>query len=71
MTLPDATHPLDAGDAAAAFEALLDGKVGDEAARDFILTMSLRDETGIEIAAAMLARSEYGETAVAPLTLRK
>lgn len=55
MTLPDATHPLDAGDAAAAFEALLDGKVGDEAARDFILTMSLRDETGIEIAAAIRA----------------
>lgn len=55
MTLPDATTPLDAATAGAAFELLLDGRVDDEAARDFILTMSLRDETATEIAAAVRA----------------
>ena len=53
--LPDATAPLSADDADAAFAALLDGSIDDEAARDFILTMSLRDETAIEIAAAVRA----------------
>ncbi len=55
MTLPDATLPLDEATAARAFEALLDGTVDDGAARDFILTMSLRNETAIEIAAAARA----------------
>jgi anthranilate phosphoribosyltransferase len=55
MTLPDATRPLDAEAADVAFAALLDGAVDDDAARDFILTMSLRDETAVEIAAAVRA----------------
>lgn len=55
MTLPDATEPLSVKDADAAFAALLDGQVDDEAARDFILTLSLRDETAVEIAAAVRA----------------
>ena len=53
--LPDASVPLGAEEARKAFEALLDGAVGDDAARDFILTMSLRGETAIEIAAAVRA----------------
>lgn len=53
--LPDATEPLSADAADAAFATLLDGSINDEAARDFILTMSLRDETAIEIAAAVRA----------------
>ena len=55
MTLPDATAPLDGADADAAFAMLLDGSVDDESARDFILTMSLRDESATEIAAAIRA----------------
>ncbi len=53
--LPDAASPLSESDADQAFAALLDGPINDEAARDFILTMSLRDETAIEIAAAVRA----------------
>ena len=55
MTLPDATLPLSEADANAAFAMLLDGSVDDESARDFILTMSLRDESATEIAAAIRA----------------
>lgn len=55
MTLPDATEPLSPEDADIAFAALLDGEVDDETARDFILTLSLRDETAVEIAAAIRA----------------
>ncbi|CAM3183892.1 Anthranilate phosphoribosyltransferase [Sphingomonas antarctica] len=55
MTLPDAAQPLSPEQATTAFDALLDGAVGDDAARDFILTMSLRGETAIEIAAAVRA----------------
>ena len=55
MTLPDATLPLSEADADAAFAMLLDGSVDDESARDFILTMSLRDESATEIAAAIRA----------------
>ena len=55
MTLPDATAPLNEADADAAFAMLLDGSVDDESARDFILTMSLRDESATEIAAAIRA----------------
>lgn len=55
MTLPDATEPLTQEEADAAFALLLDGSVDDEAIRDFILTLSLRDETPVEIAAAIRA----------------
>ena len=55
MTLPDASMPLTAEAAGAAFAAILDGAVSDDAIRDFLLAMSLRDETAIEIAAAIAA----------------
>ncbi|QMW23653.1 anthranilate phosphoribosyltransferase [Sandaracinobacteroides saxicola] len=55
MTLPDATYPLSAEEADAAFAAILDGRADDAAVRDFLLTMSLRDETAVEIAAAVRA----------------
>lgn len=55
MMLPDATYPLDRAQAEAAFDLLLDGRVDDDTAREFILTMSLRDETAVEIAAAVTA----------------
>jgi anthranilate phosphoribosyltransferase len=47
--LPDASAPLSAADAHVAFEAMLDGAASDEAIRDFLLAMSLRDETAVEI----------------------
>lgn len=53
--LPDASVPLSADDARTAFEAMLDGEVSDDAIRDFLLAMSLRDETAEEIAAAIAA----------------
>jgi anthranilate phosphoribosyltransferase len=55
MTLPDVSAPLNIATARAAFDALLDGAVDDEAARDFILALSLRGETATEIAAAVQA----------------
>lgn len=55
MTLPDASEPLSADDARTAFDAILDGHVEEAATRDFLLAMSLRDETAIEIAAAIIA----------------
>ncbi len=55
MTLPDASVPLGAQQARTAFDAMLDGEAGDEDIRDFLLAMSLRDETAIEIAVAITA----------------
>lgn len=55
MTLPDATLPLSREAADAAFALLLDDGLDDEEIRDFILTLSLRDETPTEIAAAIRA----------------
>jgi anthranilate phosphoribosyltransferase len=55
VRLPNAEWPLDADTAAQAFDAILDGIVDAEAIRDFLLAMSLRDETAIEIAAAVRA----------------
>ena len=55
MTLPDATNPLTTEEADDAFARLLDCQLGDEEIRDFILTLSLRDETPVEIAAAIRA----------------
>lgn len=55
MTLPNAERPLDADTAAHAFDAILDGTADAEATRDFLLAMSLRDETAVEIAAAVRA----------------
>ena len=53
MRLPDASVPLSADGARVAFDAMLDGTVDDTDTRDFLLAMSLRDETAIEIAAAI------------------
>jgi anthranilate phosphoribosyltransferase len=53
VTLPNAEWPLDADTAAHAFDAILDGTADAEATRDFLLAMSLRDETAVEIAAAV------------------
>lgn len=55
MMLPDAIAPLSPADARAAFDAILDGHVEDAATRDFLLAMSLREETAPEIAAAIAA----------------
>jgi len=53
--LPDPTRPLDHATAEAAFDDILDGRVSDEAIADFLLTMTTRDETSAEIAAAARA----------------
>lgn len=55
MILPDARTPLNGEEAFAAFEAILDGKVADEAVQQFLTIMSERDESSIEIAAAVRA----------------
>ena len=55
MTLPDASTPLPAKEARAAFDAMLAGTADDTEIRDFLLAMSLRDETALEIAAAIAA----------------
>jgi anthranilate phosphoribosyltransferase len=55
VTLPDASAPLSADEARAAFDAMLDGVISDDAIRDFLLAMSLRDESAPEIAAAIRA----------------
>lgn len=54
-SLPDASAPLDAESAAHAFELILDGKSGAEDIQHFLTTMSDRDETSVEIAAAVRA----------------
>ncbi|MEP6785507.1 MAG: anthranilate phosphoribosyltransferase [Sphingomonadales bacterium] len=53
--LPDASVPLTADEARASFEAMLNGDASDDSIRDFLLAMSLRDETAVEIAAAITA----------------
>ena len=55
MILPDASTALTADAARVAFDAMLDGAIGHDAIRDFLLAMSLRDETAVEIAAAVTA----------------
>jgi anthranilate phosphoribosyltransferase len=52
-TLPDASKPLTAGLAAEAFASILDGKADADDIRHFLTVMSDRDETSIEIAAAV------------------
>jgi anthranilate phosphoribosyltransferase len=53
--LPDPSLPLDADAAAHAFSALLDGAPSDEAIAAFLVAMSARGETAVEIAAAARA----------------
>lgn len=50
--LPDPTLPLDEAEAAHAFSSILDFKVSDEAIAAFLIGLSDRGETDIEIAAA-------------------
>jgi anthranilate phosphoribosyltransferase len=52
-TLPDASAPLTADLAAEAFAIILDGKAGANDIQHFLTVMSARDETSIEIAAAV------------------
>jgi anthranilate phosphoribosyltransferase len=52
-SLPDASVPLAAGVAAEAFADILDGKAAVEDIQRFLTVMSDRDETSIEIAAAV------------------
>ncbi len=54
-TLPDPSLPLSQAEAAAAFAAILDGTVGDEAIASFLVALSDRGETATEIAAAARA----------------
>jgi len=53
--LPDTAHPLSRDDAAGAFAAILDGTVSDETIAEFLIALSERGETAIEIAAAAQA----------------
>ncbi|QXQ05408.1 anthranilate phosphoribosyltransferase [Sphingosinicellaceae bacterium] len=53
--LPDPSAPLDDAAAEAAFGAILDGRFDDAAVHDFLLGITLRDETAVEIAAAARA----------------
>lgn len=55
MSLPDPLHPLEEAEAEAAFAAILDGKVPDEAVASFLVTLSDRGETASEIAGAARA----------------
>lgn len=56
--LPDPSSPLSIESAEAAFADILDGCVDDEAIREFVTAMTLRDESAIEIAAAARALRE-------------
>lgn len=55
MSLPDVTHPLEEAEAEAAFAAILDGTVADEAIAHFLVALSDRGETASEIAGAARA----------------
>jgi anthranilate phosphoribosyltransferase len=55
MTLPNPAQPLSADEASAAFVAILDSSVSDEAIAHFLVTLSDRGETSTEIAAAARA----------------
>ncbi len=50
--LPDPTRPLAEADAEAAFAAILDGTVSNEAIAAFLIALTERGETATEIAAA-------------------
>ncbi len=56
--LPDTGSPLARDEADAAFAALLDGTVGEEEIKAFLIGLSDRGETAIEIAAAATAMRE-------------
>ncbi len=64
--LPDPATPLSFGSANAAFADILDGRVPDDAVAAFLTTLTLRDETATEIAAAARALRERMREVVAP-----
>lgn len=53
--LPDTDSPLDEATAAAAFDDIFEGRIGDEELARFLTGLAERDETSIEIAAAARA----------------
>ena len=53
--LPDPATPLEGETAEQAFADILDGRVPDAAVAEFLLALTLRDETSVEIAAAARA----------------
>lgn len=53
--LPDPQHPLEEAEAEAAFAAILDGAVADEAIARFLVGLSDRGENASEIAGAARA----------------
>ena len=55
MILPDPSHPIDEPEAEAAFGAILDGKVPEEAIAKFLVALSDRGENASEIAGAARA----------------
>lgn len=55
MSLPDVTHSLEEAEAEAAFAAILDGTLADEAIAQFLAALSDRGETASEIAGAARA----------------
>lgn len=55
ITLPAIAHPLDEAEAEAAFGAILDGAVSDDAIAAFLVGLSQRGETASEIAGAARA----------------
>lgn len=65
-SLPDASRPLTAELAAEAFAAILDGEVAPDAIQQFLSIMSDRDETSIEIAAAVREMRKRMKTISAP-----
>ncbi|WP_430445631.1 anthranilate phosphoribosyltransferase [Sphingorhabdus contaminans] len=65
-TLPDASRPLSAELAAEAFAAILDGEVAAPDIQNFLTIMSDRDETSIEIAAAVREMRKRMKTISAP-----
>lgn len=65
-TLPDITDPLDKVTAHKAFADILDGTVGDEAIKAFLVALSDRGETASEIAGATLALRERLTPIAAP-----
>ncbi|NCP10676.1 MAG: anthranilate phosphoribosyltransferase, partial [Sphingomonadales bacterium] len=56
--LPDHTHLLDHDAALAAFRAILDGEVADDDIEAFLIALTDRGETAIEVAAAATALRE-------------
>jgi anthranilate phosphoribosyltransferase len=53
--LPDPAEPLDHETAEQAFADMLDGKVADDAVAEFLIALTIREESSVEIAAAARA----------------